>query len=208
MEAIREFLFDNFEILFVLFGIITVFLVSLMLFLFKTNNIFSITNQILKSILNDSLDEFLESVTFTIRGTFDQSYEIKQGVNFLTRHLNTKTVKKIIQTFNSLGGSGRDEASVVFKRAFLCKKIDFWVETYVAYIYPAEDQETCQIIKELFGVIYQEEGRHEIWKLIYQRLALIENNPRSDPDSVDLLKKEGQRIHEMLRPEKVSPSPL
>lgn len=204
MEAIRNFCFDNFELLFVLGVIATGFGIMLFLFLFKSNNIADTKNQILKAMLNNSLDDFLESVVDTVKGAFDQAYEIKKGTDFLLWHLDIKTAIKIIQTFNQLMGSGRDETAMVFKRAFLGQSLGFWVDLYVAYTYPAEDQETCQTLRKLFDSLYKGANNHDLWWLIYQKLGIIENNPQTDIDSASLLREERQRIYEMLKPEKVS----
>lgn len=208
METIKNFCFDNFELLFVLGVIATGFGVMVFLFLFKSNNISDNKNQVLKAILNNSLDDFLESVSSTVKGTFDQAYEIKKATDSLLGHLNIKTAIKIIQTFNQLSGSGRDETAVVFKRAFLGQSLGFWVDLYVTYIYPAEDQETCQALRKLFDLLYKGVNNHDLWWLIYQKLGIIENNPQTDIDSASLLREERQRIYEMLKPEKVSPALL
>lgn len=205
MEAIKNFCFDNFELLFVLGVIATGFGVMLFLFLFKSNNIADTKNQVLKAILNDSLDDFLESVAVTIKGTFDQAYEINKAADFLAQRLNLKTAKKIIKAFYLFDGSGSDEAETVFKRAFLLKGLNFWADLYVVYVYPAEDQETCQKLRRLFDLIYRENDYKNLWGLIYINILNQERNPEIDDNSAELLRREGQRIHEMLKPEKISP---
>lgn len=208
MEAIKNFCFDNFEILFILWVIATGFGVMVFLFLFKSNNISDNKNQVLKAILNNSLDDFLESVTFTVKGTFDQAYEIKKATDFLAQNLNLKTAKKIIQTFNNLNGSGKDETSVIFRRAFLGQSLGFWVDLYVTYTYPAEDQETCHLLQKLFDGLYQDTNYHDLWWLIRHKISNLEKNPDVNDDSLELLRKEDQRIYEMLQPEKISPALL